>query len=239
MPLIAEFVGTFLLILLGNGVVANHSLTGSKGQNSGWIVITAGWGVAVAVGVYASGHISGGHINPAVTFAFAATGLFSWASVPGYIVAQLAGAFAGALTVHLTYSGHYRKTEDPTAILGTFATIPALREPVRNFVTEVIGTAALVFGVLAILAPANAVMPAQGPLLVGLLVFGIGMSLGGPTGYAINPARDLGPRIAHALLRIPHKGGSDWGYAWIPVVAPLVGGVVGAALFSLSGFSTA
>jgi len=238
MPLLAEFVGTLLLILFGNGVVANHSLAHSKGQGAGWIVITAGWGVAVAVGVYASGHVSGGHINPAVTLAFATTGLFSWASVPGYIAAQMAGAFVGALLVHATYAGHYRKTEDPQAILGTFATIPALRQPVRNFVTEVIGTAALVFGVLAILAPANAVMPAQGPLLVGLLVFGIGLSLGGPTGYAINPARDLGPRLAHAILRIRHKGPSDWGYAWIPVVAPFVGGILGAALFALSGLSS-
>lgn len=238
MPLIAEFVGTLLLILLGNGVVANQLLVDCKGRGSGWIVITAGWGVAVAVGVYASGHVSGGHINPAVTLAFATTGLFSWASVPGYIAAQMGGAFVGAILVHITYSGHYRKTENPTDILGTFATIPALRQPVRNFITEVIGTATLVFGVLAILAPANAVMPAQGPLLVGLLVFGIGLSLGGPTGYAINPARDLGPRLAHSLLRIRHKGPSDWGYAWIPVAAPCVGGIVGAFLFSFSGLSS-
>lgn len=237
MAYLAEFVGTLLLVLLGNGVVANALLDGSKGRDAGWIAITAGWGVAVAVGVYACGHVSGGHINPAVTFAFAVSGEFAWASVPGYVAAQMAGAFLGALLVHAAYSAHYRATKDSGAILATFATGPAIRNTRANLVTEAIGTAVLVFGVLAILAPENAVMPGEGPLLVGLLVFGIGLSLGGPTGYAINPARDLGPRLAHALLRIPGKGPSDWSYSWIPVVGPLAGGTAGGVLFSWSGLS--
>jgi len=234
MPFLAEFVGTFLLILLGNGVVANAVLNQSKGNNGGYFMITAGWGVAVAIGVYASGHVSGGHINPAVTLAYAVAGTFGWGLVPGYIAAQVAGAMAGSLLVFLTYRSQYQMTDNAGAISATFCTAPEIPHKFNNFLTELIGTAILVFGVLSIFASANQISPALGPALVGLLVFGIGMSLGGPTGYAINPARDLGPRIMHALLPIRAKGKTDWGYAWIPVVAPIMGGVVGGLLFNLS-----
>jgi glycerol uptake facilitator protein len=247
-PYLAEFVGTMLLVLLGDGVVANVLLGRSKGENSGWMVIATGWGVAVALAVYASGRISGAHLNPAVTLALATIGSFSWVDVPGYLIAQLAGAFAGAVLVWLTYLPHWRETADPGKKLGVFCTGPAIRSTGPNFLTEVIGTAMLVFGVLAIAANAQelarpgdlnlSVVFSRGlqPLLVGVLVLGIGLSLGGPTGYAINPARDLGPRLAHALLPIPGKGSSDWPYAWIPVVAPVVGGLAGAALYAAIGF---
>lgn len=245
---IAEAVGTMILVLLGDGVVANVLLSRSKGQNSGWIVITVGWGVAVAIAVYAVGRISGAHLNPAVTIGLATIGSFPLASVGGYVAAQMVGAFLGAVLVWLAYLPHWRPTEDPAAKLGVFATGPAVWNPGANFLTETIGTALLLFGVLAI--GANAEGWAQAgevdlsqvfsralqPLLVGILVLGIGLSLGGPTGYAINPARDLGPRIAHAILPIPGKGPSDWSYAWIPVAAPLVGGIGGAALYTFVGF---
>ena len=245
---IAEAVGTMILVLLGDGVVANVLLSRSKGHNSGWIVITVGWGVAVAIAVYAVGRISGAHLNPAVTIGLATIGSFPLASVGGYVAAQMVGAFLGAVLVWLAYLPHWRLTEDPAAKLGVFATGPAVRNPGANFVTETIGTALLLFGVLAI--GANAEGWAQAgevdlsqvfsralqPLLVGILVLGIGLSLGGPTGYAINPARDLGPRIAHAILPIPGKGPSDWSYGWIPVAAPLVGGIAGAALYTFVGF---
>jgi glycerol uptake facilitator protein len=242
---IAEFVGTMILILLGDGVVAGVLLRYSKSENAGWIVITFGWGMAVAIAVYTVGRISGAHINPAVTVGLASIGAFPIAQVPGYIIAQLLGAFTGAVLVFLHYLPHWAATEDPALKLGVFSTGPAIRNPVTNFVSEVIGTAMLLFGVLGISANAQEIQAAGevdlsvvfatgiAPLLVGLLVLVIGLSLGGPTGYAINPARDLGPRIAHAILPIPGKGGSDWGYAWIPVVAPLVGGVIGAVLFTL------
>jgi len=235
MPFVAEFVGTFLLILLGNGVVANALLNQCKGNGGGFFMITAGWGVAVAVGVFASGHLSGGHINPAVTLAFAVGGTFSWVLVPGYILAQLAGAMAGSLLVFFTYRAHYGVTDEPGSIGATFFTSPAIRSPLQNFVTELVGTAILVFGVLAIFAPGNHTENPLGPAFVGLLVFGIGMSLGGPTGYAINPARDLGPRIIHTLLPIRAKGGSDWSYSWVPIFGPITGGVIGGLLFGLSG----
>jgi glycerol uptake facilitator protein len=245
---LAEVVGTMMLILLGDGVVANVLLARSKGQNSGWIVITTGWAVAVAIAVYAVGRISGAHINPAVTIALATIGSFPWAQVPGYVAAQMIGAFAGGVLVWLTYLPHWRVTEDRAAKLGIFCTGPAIHNTAANFITEVIGTAMLLFGVLAI--GANAQGWAQAgevdlsqvfsralqPLLVGILVLGIGLSLGGPTGYAINPARDLGPRLAHAVLPIAGKGDSDWYYSWIPVVAPIVGGIIGAALYSFVGF---
>ena len=246
--LLAEFIGTMFLILLGDGVVANVLLTRTKGQNSGWIVITVGWGVAVAMAVYAVGRISGAHINPAVTLGLASIGSFPWSDVPGYLVAQFAGAFLGAVLVWLAYLPHWAVTDDPTLKLGVFATGPAIQKPLPNVVTEVIGTAALVFGILAIAANAQTLSGpgdvdlsfvfSRGlqPLLVGVLVLGIGLSLGGPTGYAINPARDLGPRIAHAILPIPGKGSSDWEYAWIPVVAPIIGGVAGAGAYFLLGF---
>jgi glycerol uptake facilitator protein len=245
---LAETIGTMLLVLLGDGVVANVVLNRTKGQNGGWIVITVGWGVAVAMAVYAVGRISGAHLNPAVTIGLAAIGGFPWADVPGYILAQMVGAFAGSVLVWVSYLPHWRVTADPASKLAVFATGPAMRSPGANFVTEVIGTAVLLFGILAIAANAQTLSRpgdvdlsfvfSRGlqPLLVGVLVLGIGLSLGGPTGYAINPARDLGPRLAHALLPIPGKGTSDWEYSWIPVVGPLVGGVLGAGAYFLVGF---
>jgi glycerol uptake facilitator protein len=246
--LLAEAIGTMLLILLGDGVVANVLLNRSKGQNGGWIVITAGWGVAVAMAVYAVGRISGAHLNPAVTVGLASIGSFAWSDVPGYLVAQLIGAFAGAVLVWAAYLPHWKETADPNLKLAVFCTAPAIRQPGANTITEIIGTAALVFGVLAIAANAQtltrpgdvdlSVVFSRGlqPLLVGILVLGIGLSLGGPTGYAINPARDLGPRLAHAVLPIPGKRDADWGYAWIPVVGPIIGGVLGAVAYTVVGF---
>jgi glycerol uptake facilitator protein len=246
--LLAEAIGTLILVLFGNGVVANVLLEKSKGQNSGWMVIATGWGVAVAVAVYAVGRISGAHLNPAVTVGLASIGSFAWADVPGYIAAQMIGAFAGAIVVWLTYLPHWGATANPGLKLAVHCTGPAIRSPLGNFMTETVGTAALLFGILAIAANAQtltrpgdvdlSVVFSRGlqPLLVGVLVLGIGLSLGGPTGYAINPARDLGPRLAHAVLPIPGKGDSDWSYAWIPVVAPLVGGVLGAMLYAAVGF---
>ena len=248
---LAEFVGTAILILLGNGVVANVSLKGSYGQNGGWMVISSAWGLAVAFAVYSVGRISGAHLNPAVTMGLAAIGDFSWAKVPGYIAAQVAGGAFGALLVWLSYLAHWSPTEDKGAKLACFSTSPAIPQKGPAFITEVIGTVMLVFGILAIGkigagVPAAEIATSGGnvpdsligvvatwwsPLLVGLLVVAIGLSLGGPTGYAINPARDLGPRIAHQILPIAGKGQSNWGYAWIPVVAPLIGGILGAVLF--------
>ena len=245
---VAEMVGTLLLILLGDGVVANVLLNRTKGQNGGWIVITVGWGVAVALAVYAVGRISGAHINPAVTIGLAAIGSFPWADVPGYLLAQMIGAIAGAMLMYLVYLPHWRVTDDPALKLGVFATAPAIRSNGANMISEIIGTAALLFGILAIAANAQTLTGpgdidlssvfSRGlqPLLVGILVLGIGLSLGGSTGYAINPARDLGPRIAHALLPIPGKGHSDLDYAWIPVVGPIVGGVLGAGCYFMIGF---
>jgi glycerol uptake facilitator protein len=244
----AEAIGTMLLVLLGDGVVANVLLARSKGQNSGWIVITIGWGVAVALAVYTVGRISGAHLNPAVTVGLASIGSFPWPDVPGYIVAQVAGAFVGAALVWVAYLPHWAVTSDKDAKLGVFATGPAIRNSAANVVTEIIGTAVLVFGVLAIAENAQTLARpgaidlsvvftgAVQPLLVGILVLGIGLSLGGPTGYAINPARDFGPRLAHAVLPIAGKRDSDWSYAWIPIVGPLIGGVVGAAMFRAVGF---
>jgi glycerol uptake facilitator len=246
--LLAEAIGTMLLVLLGDGVVANVVLNRTKGQNAGWIVITVGWGVAVAMAVYAVGRISGAHLNPAVTVGLAAIGSFPWADVPGYILAQMAGGFAGAILVWLMYLPHWSVTADPASKLAVFATGPAIRHPAANFIGEVIGTAVLLFGILAIAANAQTLSKpgdvdlsfvfSRGlqPLLVGVLVLGIGLSLGGPTGYAINPARDLAPRLAHAVLPIPGKGSSDWAYSWIPVVAPIVGGILGAGSYFVIGF---
>jgi glycerol uptake facilitator len=233
---IGEFIGTMILIILGDGVVAGVLLRNSKAENSGWIVITFGWAMAVAVAVYSVGQFSGAHINPAVTIAFAVTGQFDWAQVPGYIIAQFLGAFVGGVIVWLAYLAHWPETEDEGLKLGVFCTAPAIYNTPANVITEIVGTFVLVFGVSGFIANAGAV-PGDAaavigsginPLLVGLLVLGIGLSLGGPTGYAINPARDLGPRIAHAVLPIAGKGGNDWGYAWIPVVAPIIGGILGA-----------
>ena len=246
--LLAEAIGTMILLLLGNGVVANVLLTRSKGANSGWIVITTGWGVAVAIAVYAVGRISGAHLNPAVTIGLATIGSFPWADVPGYVAAQLVGAFTGAVLAWLSYLPHWGATADADSKLGVFATGPAIRQLPANLATEIVGTAVLVFGVLAIAGNAQtltrpgdvdlSLVFSRGlqPLLVGILVLGIGVSLGGPTGYAINPARDLGPRLAHAVLPIPGKRDSDWGYAWVPIVGPIIGGIIGAGLYSLIGF---
>ena len=245
---VAEVIGTMILILLGDGVVANVLLERSKGQNGGWIVITAGWAIAVTVAVYIVGRISGAHLNPAVTIALATIGSFPWADVPAYVGAQMLGAILGATLVWLMYLPHWRVTTDQGAKLGIFCTAPAIRHTAANLFSEMLGTAILLFGILAIAANAQTLAKpgdvdlsfvfSRGlqPMLVGVLVFGIGLSLGGPTGYAINPARDLGPRIAHAILPIAGKGGSDWAYAWIPVVAPIAGGIAGAGLYSLIGF---
>ena len=230
---VSELVGTAILILLGNGVVAAVLLAKSKAQNSGWIVITFGWGMAVTIGVYAAGPFSGAHINPAVTLGLAATGDFPWGDVPTYIAGQFAGAILGATLVWLAYLPHWKETEDPGLKLACFSTGPAIRKPLQNAVTELIGTAMLLIGVLAIGLNKGAAASGVGPLLVGLLVLSLGLSLGGPTGYAINPARDLGPRIAHAFLPIAGKGDSDWSYALVPVVAPIVGGILGSVIFNL------
>ncbi len=238
-PALAEFFGTAILVILGDGVVANVVLKQTKGNNAGWMVITTGWAMAVTLAVYAVNAISGAHINPAVTIAMASipNGSFGWDLVPVYIAAQMAGAFAGAVVVWLAYLPHWSVTEDKAAKLAVFCTGPAIRKPLSNLITEIIGTFILVLGVLTVLSPKNLV-PGSGfdfgfaPFLVGLIVWSIGLSLGGPTGYAINPARDLGPRIAHALLPIPGKGGSDWGYAIIPVLGPIIGGVLGAVVYS-------
>ena len=233
----AELLGTAILIILGDGVVANVVLHKTKGQNSGWIVITTGWAMAVTIAVYAVNSFSGAHLNPAVTIGLAAIGKFSWSAVPGYVAAQMLGAFLGAIVVWLAYLPHWRATTDQGGKLAVFSTGPAIRSPLANLITEIIGTAGLVLGVLAILRPENLVANSGfdkgfAPALVGVLVWSIGLSLGGPTGYAINPARDLGPRLAHAILPIAGKGSSDWSYAWIPVVGPIIGGVIGAGIFN-------
>jgi glycerol uptake facilitator protein len=226
---LAELLGTALLILLGDGVVAGVVLKGTKNENSGWIVITIGWALAVTFAVFAVGHISGAHLNPAVTIALAATGQFDWANAGTYITAQLLGAMLGATLVWLHYFPHWSRTPDPAAKLAVFCTAPAIRHTTGNFISEFLGTFVLLFGLSAL--GVNRFAEGLNPLVVGLLVLAIGHSLGGTTGYAINPARDLGPRIAHALLPIPGKGGSDWGYAWIPVVAPILGGICGAVTY--------
>jgi glycerol uptake facilitator protein len=226
--LIGEIIGTALLILLGNGVVAGVVLNQSKAQNSGWIVITVGWGLAVAMAAFLVGSISGAHLNPALTLALAAAGKFEWGAVPGYIGAQMLGAIIGAVLVYLQYLPHWEKTEDKGGKLACFATAPAIRHTTGNFISEFIGTFVLVCGILAIPAEAGA---GYKPLVVAALIVSIGLSLGGSTGYAINPARDLGPRIAHAFLPIAGKGDSDWGYAWIPVIAPILGGIAGGLFY--------
>jgi glycerol uptake facilitator protein len=230
-----EFFGTMLLIIFGDGVVANVVLGKTKGQNSGWIVIATGWAMAVVIGVYAGWGYTGAHINPAVTISLWTIGLVKTELVPLYIAGQFAGAFVGGIIVWLAYHQHFAETENPALKLAVFCTGPALRTPGWNLVTEIIGTFTLVYGVLAILGPnlkpATGLGAALGPFIVGMLVWGIGLSLGGPTGYAINPARDLGPRISHAVLPIPGKGSSDWGYSWIPVVGPIIGGIIGALVY--------
>ena len=230
-PFLGELIGTAILILLGNGVVANVVLSGTKGEGSGWIVITWGWGMAVFVAVFTVAAFSGAHINPAVTVGLAIAGKFEWARAPAYILAQFLGAFLGSFLVWLFYRQHYAATENKDLKLATFCTAPAIRDPLANVVCEVIGTFLLVFAVL-FLAVSVFGLGALDALPVGLLVLAIGLSLGGTTGYAINPARDLGPRIMHMLLPIPGgKRDSDWGYAWIPVVGPLIGAVLAGLLY--------
>ncbi|MGP4110836.1 MIP/aquaporin family protein [Streptomyces sp. 4N509B] len=259
-----ELLGTATLILLGGGVVAGVVLKKSKAFGAGWVAITFGWGFAVLCGVYASTHISGAHINPAVTFGIALdTG--EWNDVPTYVAGQMVGAMIGATLVWLAYYGHFeahlrdreivggsdtpgpaaveepivpegRPSSDPDApgpVLGVFSTAPEIRNPVQNLATEIIGTAVLVLLVLAIGINEGLAVSGTGGLMVALVVVGIGLSLGGPTGYAINPARDLGPRIVHALLPLPNKGGSDWSYSWIPVVGPLIGAALAAGIHNL------
>jgi glycerol uptake facilitator protein len=227
----AETIGTALLILLGNGVVAGVLLNHSKAQNGGWIVITWGWGLGVMTAAFAVGQFSGAHLNPAVTLGFAITGDIEWSDVPEYLAGEFVGAFIGATLVWLSYLDHWRETEDPGLKLACFSTAPAIRNPISNMITEIVGTFVLVFGILSFFANEATAATGLGALLVGLLVLGIGLSLGGPTGYAINPARDLGPRIMHAILPIAGKGASDWGYAWVPVLGPLVGAALAAGAF--------
>lgn len=228
---IGELIGTMLLLLLGNGVVANVLLHQSKGEKSGWIVITAGWGFAVAIAVYAVGWISGGHLNPAVTLGLWAAGKTSLAQIPFYILGQMIGAMLGSYLVWISYYPHWKITHDPNLKLLCFCTKPAIRSTWSNFGVEVIGTAILLIGILGIFNFHNGIGSGLGPYAVGILIFSIGLSLGGPTGFAINPARDLGPRIMHAWLPIAGKSSSDWEYAWIPILGPIVGGILGALFY--------
>lgn len=232
-PFLGEFIGTAILIILGEGVVANVVLNKTKGNNSGLIVIAFGWAIAVFTGIFVASHFSKAHLNPAFTLAAAYVGNgFSWADVPAYIGGQFLGAMTGALLVWLAYKLHFIATPDADAKLAVFATGPAIRSTPNNLITEIIATFLLVFSALYIAAPAST-LGALDALPVALVVLGIGVSLGGPTGYAINPARDLGPRIMHALLPIPAKRDSDWSYAWIPVLGPVVGGMMAAVAYKL------
>lgn len=236
-PFLAEFLGTMFLILLGNGVVANVVLKETKGNNSGWIVITTGWALAVYVGVVFAGPYSGAHLNPAVTIGLAIAGQFAWSKVIFYIIAQLAGAMTGSFLVWLMYKNHFDITEDTNLQLATFCTKAAIKKPVMNIISEAIGTFVLVFIIFhftsAQIAKDNTLigLGSLGAIPVAFLVWAIGLSLGGTTGYAINPARDLGPRIMHSILPIKGKGNSDWGYAWIPIIGPLIGAALAAGLY--------
>jgi glycerol uptake facilitator protein len=229
----AEIIGTALLIILGDGVVAAVLLARSKAENGGWIVITFGWGFGVMAGVYAVNQFSGAHLNPAVTLGVWINGGIDFGDAIQYWIGEFVGAMAGAAIVLASYWQHFQQTEDPGLKLAVFCTGPAIRNPFWNMVTEIVGTFVLVLGILSFTDAGNKELLATGlaGLLVAFLVVGIGLSLGGPTGYAINPARDLGPRIVHAVLPVPGKGDSDWGYAWIPVAGPLVGGALGALLY--------
>jgi glycerol uptake facilitator protein len=229
---LSELIGTMFLILLGNGVVANVLLSKTKGNNAGLITIAFGWAIAVFVGVFIASHGSGAHLNPAVTIALATFNGFPWADVPIYIAGQFCGAFIGSILVWLAYKQHYDETTDAGLIQATFCNTPAINHRVHNLVTEIIGTFVLVGGVLFMSKPTNS-LGTLDALPVALLVLGIGVSLGGPTGYAINPARDLGPRIIHAILPIKHKADSGWRYSWIPVLGPIIGGLLAAGLFKL------
>lgn len=229
---VAEIVGTAVLILLGNGVVANVVLKHTKGEGSGWIVITTGWGAAVFVAVAMVAPVSGAHINPAVTLGLAVAGNFAWADVPVYWTAQMLGAMLGGSLVWVVYRQHYESTDDKDLKLVTFSTAPAIRSPLDNLFSETVGTFVLVLAVLKMSAPEMG-LGAMDALPVALVVLVIGLGLGGTTGYAINPARDLGPRIAHALLPVPAKRDSDWSYAWVPVAGPLAGGALAAIVHGM------
>jgi len=235
----AELIGTMFVILLGNGVVANVVLKGTKGNNAGWMVITTGWALAVFVGVVIAGPFSGAHLNPAVTIGLALVGKFSWSKVAAYILAQLIGAMIGSFLVWVVYIDHFRHTEDPDTLLAVFSTSPAIKNLLFNLLSEIVGTFVLVF-VIFYFAGAeitNSKMPiglgSLGALPVAFLVWAIGLSLGGTTGYAINPVRDLGPRLIHSLLPIKQKTNSNWKYAWIPVIGPFIGAAIAALLYSL------
>ncbi len=225
LPYIAEFLGTLLLILLGDGVVANVNLNRSGMKGGGSVQITIAWGLAVMVPAFIFGAASGAHFNPAVTLALAIDGSLAWSMVPGYIIAQMLGAFVGACLVYVMFKDQFDATEDPGTKLGVFSTGPAIPNLPRNVFCEAVATFVLVFAIKG-LGQVEGMNGAQGNLLVFGIITSIGMSLGGLTGYALNPARDLGPRIAHALLPIKGKGDSNWGYAWVPVVGPIIGGVV-------------
>lgn len=240
--LVAEFIGTALLLLLGTGVVANASLNKTLAQGSGWVLITFGWGFAVFVGVIVAAPYSGAHINPAVTLGLALVGKFAWTKVAGYMTAQLLGAATGSFLAWFLYSSQYNETDDASSILGTFSTGPAIPNTIRNLYSEILGTFILVFVVLYIsgaslessnLENAKIGLGSIGALPVALLVVAIGMSLGGTTGYAINPARDLGPRIIHSIVPIKHKGNSNWKYSWIPIIGPFIGCTLAALLFNI------
>jgi glycerol uptake facilitator protein len=227
----AEFLGTMLLILLGNGVVAAVVLKGTKGESAGWLTIVIGWGLAVTLAIYAAGRISGAHLNPAITIALAVKGSFPWSQAGGYILAQFGGAIAGSIVVWLHYGPHWKMTPDADAKRAVFCTSPAVRHPAFNLVSEIIATGVLVLVIL--LLGENEFSQGLNPIAVGMLIISVGLSLGGTTGFAINPARDLGPRIVHAILPIHGKGPSDWGYAWIPVVGPLAGGILAVFVYGM------
>jgi glycerol uptake facilitator protein len=228
---LGEVLGTMILIILGCGVNAGGALTKTFSNAGGWLMGAVGWGLAVMIAIFAVGGISGAHINPAVTVGLAVAGEFEWAKVPTYICGQMIGAIIGATLVYFQYLPHWKETSDQATKLGVFSTSPAVKHTPANLISEIIGTAVLVLGLLAI--GANSFADGLNPLIVGLLITSIGISLGGTTGYAINPARDLGPRIAHAILPIAGKGDSNWGYAWIPVVGPIAGGALGALVYTL------
>ena len=231
--LLGEFLGTFILILLGNGVVSGVVLNKTKATGAGWVAITLGCGFAVMMGVYISGFMSPAHLNPAVTIAMAMIGSFSWSLVLPYIIAQMLGAMVASIILYLMFYPHYAETKNPADILGTFSTGPAIRQTSSNLISEIVGTAVLTTGILAFGQYAITQTSGVSPLLVGAIITAIGLSLGATTGYSLNPARDLGPRIMHAILPIKGKGDSDWSYAWIPVVGPIIGGSLGALLFNM------
>ena len=236
--LFGEFMGTMVLIVFGCGVCANMTLTNSKGQGAGWVCIALGWGFAVTLGVFTATTLGApqGDLNPAVTLAKTMVGIYTPAQFLATSGAQLVGAILGAAIVWLAYLPHWEKTEDPAAKLGVFATGPAIRSPIANFLCEMIATFFLMFVIWMIFGePVGQLVPGYGPYMVGILIIALGLSLGGPTGYAMNPARDLGPRIAHAILPIAGKGGSDWGYAWVPIAGPLCGSALAYIVAAASG----